>query len=293
MQKYIFALGFFDGVHLGHQALLSACRELAAESGCLPGAVTFTTHPDSLVSGKTPGLINTIEDRVRLLKRYGMETVIPLAFDKTLMETPWEAFLLRLLEQGAAGFVCGDDFRFGHKGQGDAGTLQAFCRQRGLPCRVVPEQLVENIRVSSSHIRQLLEAGEMAAANAFLGHPHILTGRVCHGKALGRTIGVPTANLTLPEGLLCPKKGVYACRVFWEGNTYPAVTNIGTRPTVSGEGISVEPWILDFSGDLYDREITMVFYSFLRPEQKFNSLEELKSEIQANAAQTRKLLENF
>ena len=283
MKKTILALGFFDGVHLGHQALLSACRELAAESGCGTGAVTFTSHPDSLVSGAAPSLLNTIEDRVRLLECYGMERVIPLPFDKTLMQTPWEDFLEQLLAQNAGGFVCGDDFRFGHRGEGDSQKLTAFCAARGIPCRVVPEQLMDGVRVSSSHIRSLLEQGRIREVNAFLGHPHILTGQVIKGKQLGRTIGIPTANLALPALLLCPKKGVYATRIRLDGQVFAGVTNIGTRPTVSGEGISVETWLQNFDGDLYGREITLEFMDFIRPEQKFASLDELQSQIRIDA----------
>ena len=290
MKKTIYALGFFDGVHLGHQALLTACLELAKAAGVAAGAVTFTSHPDSLVTGKTPVLINTIEDRIGLLQHYGMESVIPLPFDKALMETPWEAFLEQLLAGGAAGFVCGDDFRFGYKGQGNAEKLSAFCKQKGLPCRVVPEQLLEGVRISSSHIRLLLEQGDVKTAAAFLGHSHILTGVVIPGKQLGRTIGIPTANLAAPEGLLLPKKGVYATRVLVEGNTCPGVTNIGTRPTVAGEGITLETWLLDFEGDLYGKALQLSFESYLGPEKKFASLEELQTEIHKNAAQTRKIL---
>jgi len=284
MKRTIFALGFFDGVHLGHQALLAACQRLAAEAGLQTGAVTFTAHPDTLVSGNTPGLINTIEDRIRLLEGFGMDTVIPLPFDKTLMQTPWEVFLEQLLEQGAAGFVCGDDFRFGFKGEGNAEKLTAFCKDRGLPWAVVPEQLFDGVRVSSTHIRQLLLSGDMKAATGFLGHPHILTGKVIRGKQLGRTIGIPTANLTLPEGLICPKKGVYATKATVKGQEFTGVTNIGTRPTVSGEGISVETWLLGYEGDLYGEELQLQFLAFLRPEQKFSSLEELKAQIQRDAA---------
>ena len=151
---------------------------------------------------------------------------------------------------------------------------------------MVPEQTVHGIRVSSTHIRALLEQGQMEEANAFLGHPHILTGQVIHGHQLGRTLGIPTANLSLPAGLVVPKFGVYACLVELEGERYPAVTNIGTRPTVHGSGITVEPWILSYQGDLYGREITLEFHKFLRPERKFPTLEALQEEIHHNAEQT-------
>ena len=130
----------------------------------------------------------------------------------------------------------------------------------------------------------------MEKAVEFLGHPHILTGTVVGGRKLGRTIGIPTANMLLPEGLLTPKFGVYACTATVDGRTYVAVTNIGTRPTVSGQGVTVEPWLLDFSGDLYGKEIALQFHKFLRPEQKFENLEALKAQIQKDAAEAYALL---
>ena len=145
-------------------------------------------------------------------------------------------------------------------------------------------------RISSSRIRTLLEHGDVENANRLLGHPYILTGIVQHGQHLGRTIGIPTANLHLPECLLTPAFGVYACTVQIDGHTHVAVTNIGTRPTVNGQGVTVEPWILDYEGDLYDQELTLQFHKFLRPERKFDSLEDLKTQIQKDAAEAYKLL---
>lgn len=295
MNKTIFALGFFDGVHIGHAALLSACRCLAEEQGLSAGVVTFGTHPDTLVLGKTLGLINTPADRERLLReQFHMETVVTLPFDEQMRAMPWEAFLAMLREQyGAAGFVCGEDFRFGHRGAGNAALLARCCREAGLPCRVIPDQTMDGIRVSSTYIREQLETGDMATAVRFLGHPHILTGRVVHGHALGRKLGIPTANLRLPQGLAVPKFGVYACSCVIDGRRYPAVTNLGTRPTVQGHSITVEPWILDYSGDLYGREITLEFHYFIRPERKFPSLEALQAEIRRNAEETRAYLEKI
>ena len=291
-EKTIYALGFFDGVHLGHQALLTACRELAKTHGCKAGVVTFSSHPDALVSGKPPVLLNTMEDRKRLLCAYGMDEVIALSFDENLMRTHWSAFLTQLVEQGAAGFVCGSDFRFGAGGLGTAKKLEAFCKKQELPCAVVPQQLLEEIRVSSTYIRELLIRGDLEEANRFLGHPHILSGEVVAGRGLGRTIGIPTANVRIPKGVLLPAAGVYACKVVAEGQEHLAVTNIGTRPTVEGHHVTVEPWLLDFDSDLYGKTITVIFCKFLRPEKKFDSLEALQREIQKNAAETRKIFEN-
>ena len=293
MNKTIYALGFFDGVHRGHRALLTECVRLAGEGDCAAGAVTFDTHPAALVCGQAPQMINTLGDRELLLRKAApLDSVVILPFDAQMRDMPWQEFLAMLRQDhGAAGFVCGEDFRFGHKGQGNAALLRSYCAQYRLPCAVVPEQTVDGIRVSSSYIRSQIEAGNMATAVKFLGHPHILRGTVVHGRAIGRTLGIPTANLRLVPGMVVPRFGVYACGCEVDGKTYPAVTNVGTRPTVEGQSVTVEPWILDYSGDLYDREITLEFYYFIRPEVKFPSLEALKEEIHRNAEETRRYLQ--
>ena len=159
-----------------------------------------------------------------------------------------------------------------------------------MPFAIVPEQILDGERISSTRIRASLEQGDLAQVNRLLGHPMILTGTVFSGKQLGRTIGVPTANLLLPPELIVPKFGVYATKVVTDGKAYLAVTNIGTRPTVAGEGITVEAHLLDFEGDLYGKEITVMFYDFLRPEQKFADLDALKTQIAADIAKTRTIL---
>lgn len=288
MTKTVYALGFFDGVHIGHAALLSACRRLAREGSLRPGVATFSHHPDTLVLGNTPPLINSPQDRQRLLEGFGMEKVISLPFDQQMRTMDWRDFLDMLQKNyDAAGFVCGEDFRFGSRGAGSADTLAEYCREAGLPWAVIPEQTRDGVRVSSTYIRRQLESGDMKTAVAFLGHPHILRGTVVHGQALGRRLGIPTANLLLPPELAVPKFGVYACRARVNGGVYPAVANIGTRPTVSGHSITVEPWILDYTGDLYGQQITLEFFYFIRPERKFPDLEALKEEIHRNAQQTR------
>lgn len=292
-QKTIFALGFFDGVHLGHQALLAECRRIAEQTGAAAGVVTFLGHPDTLVNGLTPNLINTPSDRARLLRRYGMDVVVELPFDRALMSMSYLNFLRMLMSKyHAAGFVCGHDFRFGRYGDGDAEKLLAFCQSEGIPCGVVPEQKLGDVTISSTHIRNLLELGDVEEAEKFLGHRHFLTGVVVPGHQLGRTIGTPTANLVMPRGLLIPKFGVYICRAVVDGVSRPAVTNVGIRPTLGGTNITVESWILDFEGELYGQELTLEIFRFLRPERKFPSMVELQKEIQKNAEETRRFFEN-
>lgn len=287
-KKIIYALGFFDGVHLGHQALLTACRELARATGCKAGAVTFTSHPDTLVLGKTPALINTPEDKARLLRWFGMDCVVELPFDRALMSMAWQDFLQLLRERyAAAGFVCGHDFRFGCRGDGTAELLAETCKKQGFPCTVVPPQTLDGTLISSSHIRTLLEQGQTEDAFRFLGHPHILTGTVVSGHQLGRTLGTPTANLLPHPETVAFRQGVYACMAYFDEKSCPAVVNIGNRPTVDGKTVTVEAWLLDFEGDLYGKELTLAFHSFLRPEQKFACLADLQAEIQQNGEQVR------
>lgn len=287
--KKIYALGFFDGVHLGHQTLLRECVRLAAQFGAAPAAITFDRHPKSLFAEQPPALINSAADRQILLRRYGIGPIYKFPVTKEVMSTPWKDFLGELLEFGAVGFVCGHDFRFGHRGEGNAEQLQQFCREQGLPCVIVPEQTMDDIRISSTHIRTLIEQGDLEAAARFMGHPHILSGEVVPGRQLGRTIGIPTANIAIPAGVVVPKLGVYACNARVDGGVYAAVTNIGSRPTVNGHQVRAESWILDFEGDLYGKTVTLELHKFLRPERKFDSLEELKSQIHRDAAEVTQL----
>jgi riboflavin kinase/FMN adenylyltransferase len=294
-KKCVYALGFFDGVHLGHGQLLTACRQLADELGVDAGVVTFSTHPDALVHGAAPGLINTLADRDALLRgQYQMDRVVTLPFDRSLMECPWEDFFHRLLEEfGGAGLVCGEDFRFGHKGLGSGEKLLSACRKAGIPCIVVPQLKLGGITVSSTHIRDLIQMGLVEHAIHFLGHPHILTGTVVPGHQLGRRLGFPTANILLSPELVVPKFGVYVCRCRVDGVSYATVTNVGTRPTVDGLGVTVESWILDYSGDLYGRDITLEFYKFLRPELKFPNLAALRQAVLQDGEKTKEILKGL
>lgn len=292
-KKRVIALGFFDGVHMGHGALLALCAKRAKELDAVPAAFTFDLHPSALIPGKTPvPLLTTPDDRRGLMERlYGIREVIVAHYDDHMMKTPWRQFVTDFLirDHSAVHLVVGHDFHFGYKGEGDPQKLQALCAELGLGCDVVPKVELEGITVSSTYIRSLMEEGNMDRALRFLGHPHVLTCRVAHGKKLGSTLGFPTVNLTFAPGLLIPAYGVYACKaVFENGNSRIAVTNVGTRPTVQdGNAVTAEGFLLDFDGDLYGQKVRMEFYSYLRAERKFASLEELRTEVMRNAQQTR------
>ncbi len=218
--KQVLALGFFDGVHLGHAALLSACRDLADRLGTAAGALTFDHHPKALTDGAAPGLINTLPDRVRLLKALGIDQTLVLPFDRQLMELPWQDFFRRLLEEyGAVGLVWGHDFRFGRRGAGNGALLAEACRASGIPYCAVPEQKFRGLTVSSTHIRALLEAGEIQEANGFLGHPHLLTGQAVPDG--------PIYRLALPAELARLQPGAYACLAGIRGLWHPAAAVLG------------------------------------------------------------------
>lgn len=290
-KKRVIALGFFDGVHLGHGALLKRVAQVAGETGAVPAAVTFDTHPDQLVMGSPVPLINSPADRAELMRgEYGIQEVIVAHFDDRMMKMPWEDFVTDYLvrENGAVHLVAGHDFHFGYMGRGNPERLKEKCAQLGLGCDIIPKVEKDGITISSTYIRTLIRQGEMERAAEFLGHPHLLTDTVAHGKKLGSRLGFPTVNLHFQAGVIIPAFGVYATMVTLEdGARYPAVTNVGVRPTVDRDGaVTVEGYLLGFSGDLYGQTVRMEFHKFLRGEKQFSSLEDLREEVRHNAQQT-------
>lgn len=292
MNQKVIALGFFDGVHLGHGALLRRVTERARETGTSPAVVTFDRAPKSLVTGKPVSLLNSPEDRRDLIRRfYGIEDVVMLPFDQKMMTMPWQDFINVVLvkDQHAAHLVAGHDFHFGYKNQGTPELLQRSCAQLGLGCDIIPEVTLDGITVSSTHIRQLVTEGNMEEAARFLGHPHTLTGTVRHGHSIGHARLFPTANLIVPHNVLVPSHGVYATQAcLADGRTFAAVTNVGTRPTVNnGTNVTVEAYLLDFSGDLYGQTLRLEYHRKLRGEIQFDSLEALKAQISQDIESTR------
>lgn len=291
VEKTVIALGFFDGVHRGHGALLRKAAERAEELNAAPAVFTFDRSPKEFVTGKPVLLINSNDDRRDIIRRvYGIQRVIFAPFDREMMTMPWQDFITELLvkQYGAVHLVAGHDYRFGHKNEGTVERLREKCRELGLGCDIIPKVELEGITVSSTYIRTLLEQGDVERAALFLGHPHCLSQTVRHGQRLGRTIGIPTVNLAVPAHVLTPERGVYITRAFLpDGRSCPGVTNVGTRPTVTeGDTVSVETYLLGFDGDLYGQTVRLDFYKRLRGEVKFQSLEALRQEILRNVAET-------
>lgn len=297
MKKRVIALGFFDGVHLGHAALLRRTVEEAQRRGCVPAVFTFDRPPKEVVTGRPCPLINSPEDRRELVHRlFGIDDILMVPFDQEMMTTPWDAFVTEILAKRyhAVHVVAGHDHHFGHKNQGTPELLQMKCAELGIGCDIIPKVEHLGVTVSSTYIRRLVELGQMERAAEFLGHPHTLTQTVKHGRRIGHSIGVPTINLTFPHHVLVPSHGVYATRAYLsDGTQYMGVTNVGTRPTVNnGADVTVETFLLDYDGDLYGQTVRLEFWMRLRDEVRFDSREELKAQIAADTEAVRKLFQS-
>lgn len=294
--KRVMALGFFDGIHVGHAALLERTKERAAEVGAVPSVLTFDVHPDTLVFKKSIPLINSAYDREDIIQRcFGIDNVLFIHFSQKVMHMDWQEFIDDLIdEMNLVWIVVGHDFCFGYKGLGTADKLKAHCEQRGVGCDIIPAVCRDGIVVSSTLIRQLIKSGDIEKANEYLGRPHTLTDTVRSGYHLGTKIGSPTINMMIPDGVVVPRYGVYAAKAHLaDGREYISVTNIGVRPTVSDENhVSVESYLIDFSGNLYGTTVRIELFWFLRPERKFSSADELSVQIKLDAESTRRYFEN-
>ncbi len=291
----VIALGFFDGVHLGHQALMARAVQRGQERDMEPAVFTFDRSPREFVTSLPVPLLTSAQDRRRLVEQlFPIRRVFIAPFDQRMMTMPWQDFIADLAERYRAGWlVAGHDFRFGYKNQGDAARLVEECARRGLGCDIIPPVQLDGITVSSTHIRALLERGELETARRFLGHGFSISGPVRHGQGLGSRLNAPTLNLIPDPHQLLPAYGVYAARVTVEQTVYPAVTNVGVRPTVGGGGpVTVESHLLSGGGDLYGAQCQVEFVSFLRRERRFASLEELAAQIARDAGQAREILGN-
>jgi len=288
-KKRVIALGFFDGIHIGHAALMRRALEIGKKAKLIPSVITFDTQPQNLVADRNIPLINSPEDRSGLLRRlFGIDDIIFLHFDKATASMPWDKFIDHLVDEfGARHLVAGNDFKFGHNGTGNSMLLEQKCLESGLGCDVIPDVVYDGIVSSSSYIRQLLTAGDIERANAFLGHPHVLTDVVHYGYKLGRTLGTPTINMRFSAGVLLPAFGVYATKVYLEdssmqsdANGHIGVTNVGIRPTVDDSGlVTAETHILNFQRNLYGHQVRIEFHKRLRTEKKFSDVGGLKAQV--------------
>ncbi len=285
-------VGAFDGVHRGHQHLIGAMTQAAHAAGRAAVAFTFDPHPGAVLGRRSVAALSTIEERATLLERLGVDLLVVLRFTPAvagLSATHFVGLLrrhLRMVELWA-----GPDFALGHRREGDVSFLQRLGEQEGFVVRVVPPLQWQGGVVSSTRIRAALTAGNIEEANGCLGRPYALTGVVVHGQGLGRSFGIPTANIEPPAGRLIPANGVYACRADTEQVTgWPAVVNVGVRPTVTTDGLAVEAHLLDFAGDLYGQRLRLEFVARLRDEIRFPTVDALLAQVQKDMARARMIL---
>ncbi len=292
-------IGTYDGVHLGHRAIISTLVSDAKARGLRSVVITFEPHP-RLVLGKTNGapifLLSTLDEKLNAMESLGVDCVIVIHFTKAFSETPAEAFVENVLvkEIGLAEIVVGYDHMFGKNRGGSFETLARLAEKHHFAVRQIPEQKVDEHHLSSTAIRRFLESGEIERANKLLGSPYQLSAVVIEGDKRGREIGFPTANLLPPKAKLIPKMGVYAVEAEVDGNRHRAMMNIGTRPTIQApSGVSLEVHLLDFNGDLYGKSLTVRFLARLRDEQKFPSLDALKAQLERDKDAAQRLLSEF
>ncbi|WP_312571957.1 bifunctional riboflavin kinase/FAD synthetase [Stutzerimonas balearica] len=283
-------IGNFDGVHRGHQAILARLRERAAELGLPSCVVIFEPQPrEFFAPDKAPARLTRLREKLCLLEQQGIDQVLCLAFNRRLRELSAAEFVQAVLVEGLAvrHLEVGDDFRFGCDRAGDFDFLLRAGAAEGFSVEAATTIEVDGQRVSSTRLREVLARGDLQAAQALLGRPVSLTGRIVHGQKLGRQLGAPTANVQLKRRST-PLSGVYMVSLVLDGSPHPGVANIGMRPSVRSDGQPhLEVHLLDLQADLYGRRAQVVFHHKLRDEQRFASLEALKAAISADIAAAR------
>jgi riboflavin kinase/FMN adenylyltransferase len=289
----VVALGNFDGVHLGHQAVVRRAVEEGRRRGTKVVAATFEPHPRAVLApGSEPRLLTTLEMRREELLGYGVDEVWAIRFDEALSRKSPEEFVRDVLvgEIGASAVVVGENFRFGHRAAGDFRELERLMRGFGGEAYAVRVRSEDGeAPISSTRIRRLVGEGEVAEAARLLGRPYVLRGEVVVGDKRGRTIGFPTANVVADPALVVPARGVYAGFARVGKDTYAACTNIGVAPTFERRESRVEAYLLGFEGDLYGREVDVSFLQRIREEKRFSGVEELKTQISRDVEAARRL----
>jgi riboflavin kinase/FMN adenylyltransferase len=288
----VVALGAFDGIHLGHRAILGTAVARGQAQGARVVACTFDRHPmDVLNPARAPVPLATLDERLRLIAETGVDLTLVLAFTAELAGVEPEAFVKDVVvgRLHAHEVVVGYNHTFGRGARGDAALLCAMGGPIGLVTHVVPALLVDGVPVSSSEIRAVLRDGDVSRAARYLGRPYSIAGTVTRGAGRGRTLGFPTANLDPERPLLVPT-GVYACRAEIDGASHRAVVNVGVRPTFGENALAIEAFLMDVTADLYGRPLQLHFMARLRGEQKFGSVDELRAQIARDVEAARRQL---
>lgn len=292
-EPVVLALGMFDGVHAGHRRLFLKATELAEKYNAVPTVLTFVNHPCEIIDPThIPSLLNTTREKAMLAADCGIKQMAMLWFDEDFATLSPDDFIDRyILQLNIKGIVCGYNYRFGRKASGDGKYLKKKLENTGVEVYIEDSFIIDDIAVSSTYIRSLIEQGQIERANRFLESEYIIGGNVVHGYERGRTLGFPTANLIPVREKLLPSSGVYATKTVIDSEEYVSVTNVGTNPTYSNGAGSVETFIMGFEGDLYDKYIVVKFYGKLRDEIKFSSPEELAARIRLDKENAVKFFE--
>jgi riboflavin kinase/FMN adenylyltransferase len=288
----VLTIGVFDGVHLGHQALIAEMVRQAKQTGAVSGVITFAGHP-RLVLGKHKELphLTSLEQRVRLLEAKGADRVIVLTFTKELADLPAAEFIGQLVKQlGMRHLVIGPDFALGKGREGDIDSLRALGEKLGFTVTVAPPLVKNGYKVSSTRIRKAMAESKMANVHDLLGRYFSLEGEVVKGEGRGARLGIPTANIEIPPDQALPADGVYATIACIDDQPMASITNIGTRPTFGGGQRTVETHLLDYRGDLYGRRLEIAIIEQIRPEKKFAAAEELLVQIKDDITMSRQVL---
>ena len=288
----VLSLGKFDGLHMGHKFLLSRMLE-KQKQGLAAVMFTFDIPPKTLVSREALSVLTTNEEKEYIFAKTGIDYLIEYPFTQKVRSLTPEMFLRYLVERlNVKCIVAGRDFRFGYNRRGNYETLERMGPELGFEAVIVDKMEYEHREISSTFIREEIAKGNLEKANYLLGYDYFVTGTVVHGRALGRTLGIPTVNLIPPQEKQLPPFGVYVSRVLLkDGRIFGGITNVGKKPTIKGENpIGIETHILDFKEDLYDRSIEVRFLKFLRSEQKFSSVEELTAQMRLDVEQGREYL---
>lgn len=290
------ALGNFDGVHKGHQMLIRECVAAAKEKGLQPSVFTFSNHPVNEIAGKVViKNIMTFEEKAEQLEMLGVENLFAPAFDDQIRTRSARAFVKDILAERfhTRHAVCGFNYHFGYRAEGDAQRLQELGKELGYSVTVVPEICINGHTVSSTLIRSVIAEGRLDEYTDYTGRLYCIDGTVVQGKHLGRRIGFPTVNLCLDSSEAFPRNGVFITLVTVNNTKYNSITNIGNKPTVGSFAKNAETHIFGFSGDLYGQNVRIEFIKMLRPERKFDNLEELQQEIARNCVQAKEFFENY
>ena len=277
----VVALGAFDGVHKGHAQVIKKARDIATAQGLPLTVWSFAEPPRNFFVPRSVPLLTDKKEKISLMRKLGVDVFFCVPFDENIANMSAEDFFYDLLlnKLHATHLVCGFNFTFGARGAGNIEILEKLCRSNGLELTVLPPVVSDSLTVSSSAIRDAIESGDVKLANSLLGRPYSITEKVVNGQHLARTLGFPTANQLYPENKAVLRYGVYSVRATVGRKKHLGISNVGIRPTVNGSLLCVETHILDFDGDLYGKSLTVEFIDFIRPEQKFPSIDALAEQI--------------